>query len=83
MFTETPCPFCSPADEAIVFRNLLCYARHDRFPISEGHLLIVPFRHEADFFSLTPDERAAALDWSGRPDSSWTPSSTQMVIMSA
>ncbi|MCK9580681.1 MAG: HIT family protein [Methanoregula sp.] len=56
------CPFCDPLDEDIVARNDLCYARWDRFPVSRGHLLIIPFRHTPDFFSLTPEERVALLD---------------------
>jgi len=59
---EAHCPFCSPTNEEIYLRNLLCYARLDRFPINEGHLLVIPFRHEASFLSLTPDERNAALE---------------------
>jgi diadenosine tetraphosphate (Ap4A) HIT family hydrolase len=59
---DDPCPFCSPAPEEIVLQNLLCYARYDRYPVSKGHLLIVPFRHVANFFELTENERKAALD---------------------
>ena len=56
------CPFCCPVPEEIVLRNSLCYARYDRYPVSEGHLLIVPFRHVGDFFELTESERKAALE---------------------
>jgi superfamily II DNA or RNA helicase/HKD family nuclease/diadenosine tetraphosphate (Ap4A) HIT family hydrolase len=31
----------------------------DRYPVSEGHLLIVTNRHVADWFEATPDEQAA------------------------
>lgn len=61
-FMNAQCPFCSPVPEEIVLRNPLCYARYDRYPVSKGHVLIVPFRHVADFFELTPDERKAALE---------------------
>ena len=33
----------------------------DGFPISPGHTLIVPKRHVASFFDLTPEERADLL----------------------
>jgi diadenosine tetraphosphate (Ap4A) HIT family hydrolase len=33
-----------------------------RFPVSEGHTLIVPVRHVASFFELTPAEQAAMLE---------------------
>jgi diadenosine tetraphosphate (Ap4A) HIT family hydrolase len=53
------CPFCNPfADEAIV-KNELCYARWDRFPVSKGHMLVIPFRHIIDYFSLSLEEKQA------------------------
>jgi len=56
------CIFCNPAPEDIVLQNDLCYARWDKFPVSRGHLLIIPFRHTPDFFSMTDAERRAAVD---------------------
>jgi diadenosine tetraphosphate (Ap4A) HIT family hydrolase len=53
------CPFCNPLAEDIVAKNDLCYARWDRYPVSKGHLLVIPFRHTPDFFSLTPEEKIA------------------------
>ena len=59
---NTPaCPFCAPFGDDIVARNTLCYARWDRFPVSKGHLLIMPFRHAPDYFSLTAEEKAAMV----------------------
>jgi diadenosine tetraphosphate (Ap4A) HIT family hydrolase len=55
------CPFCNPPDEDVVARNELCYARRDGFPVSRGHLLVMPFRHTPDFFSMTPEERGALV----------------------
>jgi diadenosine tetraphosphate (Ap4A) HIT family hydrolase len=46
----------------MVLRNRFCYARYDRYPVGEGHLLIIPFRHESSFLSLTTEEQAAALE---------------------
>lgn len=59
------CPFCNPAADEIVAKNDLCYARRDRYPVSRGHLLIIPFRHTPDFFSLTSGEKEALLDLIG------------------
>ena len=56
------CPFCNPVAEDIVARNDLCYALWDRYPVSRGHLLVIPFRHTPDFFSMTGAERQAAMD---------------------
>ncbi|MCK9581511.1 MAG: HIT domain-containing protein [Methanoregula sp.] len=56
------CPFCHPPNEEIVAGNALCFAIRDRFPVTEGHLLIIPFRHTPDYFSLTPEEKLAITD---------------------
>jgi len=55
------CPFCNPLADEIVAKNDLCYARWDIFPVSKGHVLIIPFRHEPDFFSLTVEEKQAMV----------------------
>jgi diadenosine tetraphosphate (Ap4A) HIT family hydrolase len=55
------CPFCNPLAEDIVARNNLCYVRGDIYPVSRGHLLVIPFRHTPDFFSLTVEEKQALL----------------------
>jgi diadenosine tetraphosphate (Ap4A) HIT family hydrolase len=51
------CPFCNPRKEEIVLANSLCYAGYDRYPVSPGHLLLIPFRHLAGLF----DAELAAL----------------------
>jgi diadenosine tetraphosphate (Ap4A) HIT family hydrolase len=56
-----PCPFCNPRAEEIVARNQLCYALWDGFPASKGHLLVIPFRHTLDFFSMTDEEKQALV----------------------
>jgi len=48
--------------EDIIARNNLCFALWDRVPVNKGHALVIPFRHTPDFFSLTPEERAAVVD---------------------
>lgn len=62
MDKELRCPFCSPFGDDIVARNSHCYARWDRFPVTKGHLLIMPFRHTPDYFSLTNDEKHTMTD---------------------
>ncbi|MFZ1896972.1 HIT family protein [Methanoregula sp.] len=61
MESPVKCPFCNPIAEDIVARNDLCYALWDRFPVSRGHLLVIPFRHVPDYFSLTAGEKQAVL----------------------
>ncbi|MCP1715511.1 diadenosine tetraphosphate (Ap4A) HIT family hydrolase [Methanocalculus alkaliphilus] len=53
------CPFCDPVPSDIVLANDLAYARYDLYPVSPGHLLLIPFRHVVSFFDATGDEQAA------------------------
>lgn len=39
----------------------LAAAFPDAYPISPGHMLVVPLRHEPDFFSLAADEQSQML----------------------
>ena len=43
----------------MVLGNELAVTFSDAFPVSPGHMLIVPRRHVSDFFSLTAEEQAA------------------------
>ncbi len=55
-----PCLFCTPRD--VTRRNALAYCTRDTYPVSPGHSLIIPFRHCAGFFDLTPEEMAACME---------------------
>lgn len=55
------CPFCNPLNEEIVLANNLCYARYDKYPVSPGHLLLIPFRHIPALFDATDAEQIALL----------------------
>lgn len=57
MDEQKVCPFCDSANPVIA--NALAYARYDKFPVSRGHLLIIPRRHLADWFDTTTEERLA------------------------
>jgi diadenosine tetraphosphate (Ap4A) HIT family hydrolase len=59
MTTPAHCPFCFPAEDRIAFEDRLTRALWDAFPVSEGHLLIVPRRHVATWFDASEEERAA------------------------
>lgn len=59
MEQEINCPFCSAAESEKVLRSALCYARWDMYPVTEGHLLIIPNRHFADYLSATSEENTA------------------------
>ena len=60
------CPFCgientTDPDQLIAFDDLsVCIA--DRFPVSNGHVLILPKRHVSSFFDINKQERASLFD---------------------
>jgi len=59
--TTSECPFCSPTvlARAIAYHGTV-FALDDRYPVTPGHLLIVPRRHVTDWFALTEAERRDA-----------------------
>lgn len=53
---DVNCIFCNIPHERIVAESDLCFAIRDGYPVSEGHTLIIPKRHVADYFDLTINE---------------------------
>ena len=54
---QPPCPFCRrDSIGEILAENRLSIAFYDRFPVSQGHTLIVPKRHVSSFFDLEMEE---------------------------
>jgi diadenosine tetraphosphate (Ap4A) HIT family hydrolase len=53
------CPFCRLPPERILAANEEAVAILDAYPVSPGHMLILPRRHVASFFDLTPAELTA------------------------
>jgi diadenosine tetraphosphate (Ap4A) HIT family hydrolase len=51
------CLFCRPREPLL--ENDLVFARYDDFPVSPGHLLLIPRRHVANYFDLTEAEKQA------------------------
>lgn len=57
------CPFCRAESERnIIASSALSLAFFDGFPVSPGHVLIIPRRHVASFFELTQEERIDMLN---------------------
>ena len=55
---EAECLFCRWIREGMLVDRLGTVAAvNDGFPVTEGHLLIVPLRHTPDWFSMTEQER--------------------------
>lgn len=62
------CIFCEilKNQKYVVYENDLVFAILDEYPVSKGHVLIIPKRHVSDYFSLTLDEKKAmdeAITW--------------------
>jgi diadenosine tetraphosphate (Ap4A) HIT family hydrolase len=56
------CIFCRPVGASdLLAGNELAVAFPAGFPVSPGHALVVPRRHEPDFFALTGEEQAAVI----------------------
>jgi len=61
--TNKDCPFCSLVrDGRVLASNGEAYAIYDKFPITEGHMLVLPVRHFADFFETSDSEHEAVFD---------------------
>jgi len=60
---DEECPFCGAigTDRATATLRTV-YAINDRYPVTEGHSLIIPFRHTPDFFTMNSDERTDAFE---------------------
>ena len=65
------CPFdeipkMSDADGLIVARGTDVYAVLNLYPYNSGHLMVVPYRHVADYTDLTDSETAELADFTKR-----------------
>jgi ATP adenylyltransferase len=49
------CLFCS-TDRKKIVEHELAFAIFDKFPVVEGHILIIPKRHFANYFEITQAE---------------------------
>ena len=64
MGSTKDCPFCDVHEPVI--SNRLAYVTYDSYPVSNGHLLIIPVRHVADYFDMTPAEQTAVMELVGQ-----------------
>ena len=57
--SESDCPFCAGNVETrIIAQEGEVIAIRDKYPVTKLHTLILPKRHAADYFDLTPEERS-------------------------
>ena len=72
------CPFCGVSEAEVVWSSELAFAIRDRYPVTDGHTLVIPRRHVGTYFEATAQEQAelwrgveevkAELDASLSPD---------------
>ena len=61
MNENKPCPFCN-VEREIILETEMSFAIHDGFPVNEGHALIIPKRHTANYFDLSLEEQKDCIE---------------------
>lgn len=52
------CRFClTKPSRRIMIEGQYGFAAWDRHPVSEGHFLVIPYRHFSDYFDIRDEER--------------------------
>ena len=57
---NNPCLFCRDP-KGVSLSNELAYSARDSYAVSPGHTVVIPRRHVATFFDLTPEEISACM----------------------
>ena len=54
------CPFCNiDTDQVVITENKVVYSVYDKYPVNQGHALIIPKRHCSNYFELRTEEQSA------------------------
>ncbi|OMH40700.1 HIT family protein [Desulfurobacterium indicum] len=56
------CPFCRREELPVVLSNEYSFAIFDKYPVTPGHMLIIPKRHVSSWFDITKEERDSILE---------------------
>lgn len=58
---NSECPFCKIARKEqkaeVLERFEHCYAMKDQYPVSNGHVLIIPYKHTENWFTASEEVR--------------------------
>ena len=54
----TSCPFCQPDPDRVFLDGKTIWGLWDKYPVSDGHALLVPKRHFSSWFEATTEEQA-------------------------
>lgn len=59
---KSECIFCyDNVKDRIIAKTDMFYAIKDAYPVSEGHLLVIPKKHFSEYFNLADAERREPL----------------------
>ena len=58
---NNPCLFCTDP-QGVSLNKELAFSARDTYAVSPGHTLVIPKRHVASFFDLTPEEINACME---------------------
>lgn len=61
MSENTICPFCK-IEREIILETETSFAIYDGYPVNEGHVLVIPKRHTANYFDLTIQEQSDCFE---------------------
>lgn len=53
------CIFCRQPETEVLCENELALAFFDKFPVNQGHVLVIPKRHAVTYFDATTEELTA------------------------
>ncbi|SES12856.1 HIT family protein [Salipaludibacillus aurantiacus] len=56
------CIFCKL--NSYILENDMAFVIYDKYPVTEGHALVIPKRHVADYFDTTDEEKRAMQELS-------------------
>ncbi|MFW6016933.1 MAG: HIT family protein [bacterium] len=56
------CPFCQIKKNKIIKENELSIAVFDKYPVNEGHILIITKRHIKDYFDASKEEKRSLFN---------------------
>lgn len=66
LFCRTGHPGGDDVGNYLLWRGRLAFVLLNRFPYTNGHLMVAPYRHEGILANLRPDEAAELLALAGR-----------------
>jgi diadenosine tetraphosphate (Ap4A) HIT family hydrolase len=62
IYQDADCPFCNPDNEReLIVESATAYSIYDKFPVNNGHALIIPKKHCSDYFELSFKEQQACI----------------------